>query len=112
MLILTYLIVSGLLVFFIPGRVAKAVVFFYFSILVFFTSAILGLKAPIQIEPILSQVVISIIILVTLIHLPLIYGLFKVRRHEPDVKKAREIFGQHLSSLENDELHAHLKSKS
>ncbi len=84
----------------------------YFSILFFFTSAILGLKAPLPMEPLLNQVVISIIILAILIHLPLIYGLFRVRHREPNVKKTREIFGQHLNHLEDDELHDHLKAKS
>lgn len=91
--------------------IAKAAILLYFSFLIFFISAILGLKAPSQIEPILGQIVISIIILVTLIHLPLIYALFKVRRHRPDVKQAKKIFSQHLAHLDMQELDNHLKFK-
>lgn len=94
---------------FLPSKKLKVLFGIYFLLLYFFMSGIDGLIATETGDYFSEYLILAFYTFILLMHLPLIFYLFKMNHKTPLIKKAREVFDKEVMHLGDKELYQHLK---
>lgn len=105
---LSVLILAGVTIKLLPNIKLRGVFIIYFIGLYILMSGIEGLVTIDPKDKFSANAIFLINNLVLLLHLPLIYHLYKLD-HKKHLRAARDLFGEHVWRLDDDSLHEHLR---
>lgn len=107
LLFLEVLVTAGITIKLLPSLKLRGIFIAYFIGLYILLAGIAGLLTVNPEDKVSANAAFLINQLIILLHLPLIYHLFRLD-HKKHLKSARDLFGEHVWHLDDNRLHEHL----